>query len=73
MVLQPMTVRLDAHNGVLLCFRGYVFQFMISNHCIAPAIRWSFLDDTNTLRILKTEVRRFKPICTLLERVMHLG
>ncbi len=68
MVFEPFSLRLDKQNLILFCFRGYVFQFMISKPFTNDPFRPTFINEEGGLRILETDVRSFRPLCELIDR-----
>lgn len=70
-VLMPMTTRLDSHNGCLLVFRGFVFQYFISKHRIADGVRRSFLNEDGEMSMLRSRGTQFPPIRELWQRCIR--
>ena len=61
-ILMPMMTRLNGTNGCLLVFRGFVFQYFISQHGIPPGVRRSFLNENGEMLMLRVPGAVFPPI-----------
>ena len=59
----PMTSRThDGHNGCLMAFRGFAFQYYISRHRIPAGVKGSFLDTRGHLTILWAKMGEIPPL-----------
>ncbi|MGV3533969.1 MAG: hypothetical protein ACO1QR_16490 [Chthoniobacteraceae bacterium] len=68
MVFEPFRARINQQNLILFCFRGYVFQFMISKPLADDLFLPTFITEEGSLQIVETDVRRFQPLCELIDR-----
>lgn len=65
---QPFSTRTEGHNGVLLSFRGFAFQFFISRHALRPGVEGSFLNRAGELKMLQSRIGHFPPLRDLWNR-----
>lgn len=68
---QPFSTRTEGHNGCLLTFRGFAFQFFISRHAIRPGVAGSFLNRNGEVRMLWSRIGAFQPLRMLWNRSVH--
>ena len=62
---QPFSTRTEGHNGVLLSFRGFAFNFFISRHALRPGVAGSFLNRNGELKMLRSRIGDFQPLRSL--------
>ena len=68
MIFEPFSVRLGQQNFMQFCFRGYVFQFMVSKPLTNDPFLPTFISEEGNLRIPETDVRTFRLLCKLIDR-----
>ncbi len=67
-VAMPRATRLDGHNGYLLVFRRFAFQYFISRHQIPIGVKEAFLNKDGQLRMVWARITHFEPLRQLLNR-----
>ena len=67
-VAMPHLTRTDGHNGCLLAFRGFVFQYYISRHQIPAGVRQAFLNKNGELMMVWARIGNFEPLRKLWNR-----
>jgi hypothetical protein len=61
-ITMPAMTRVDGHNGCLLVFRGFVFQYFISRHGLARGVKQAFLDKQGQALMIWAHGTQFPPL-----------
>ncbi len=68
MVFEPFQLRIGHQHFTLVCFRGYVFLFLISAPLSNEPFAKAWVTREGNLTILERNVRIFQPLCKLIDK-----
>lgn len=71
LIFQPLNTRTEGHNGCLLVFYGFAFQFFISRHALRPGVAHSFLNREGRLVMVWSRIGDFQPLRNLWSRTVQ--
>jgi hypothetical protein len=67
----PAMARVDGHNGCLLAFRGFAFQYYVSRHRIPEGVRRAFLNRSGEIIIARAHPGQIPPLRDLWNRCVR--
>ncbi len=70
-ITMPASTRVDGHNGCMLVFRGFVFQYFISRHNISAGVRKAFLNRNGEMLMMWARGGQFPPLRQLWDRCVR--